>query len=67
MKATTIPALPNSTRLLVNGYAHLDADGSPECGREADGMKPMTLAQAVVWVRPLWCPVCFRHWMGGRL
>lgn len=67
MKATTIPALSNSTRLLVNGYAHLDGDGIPECGADSVGAKPMNLAQAIVWVRPLWCPTCFAHRMGGRL
>lgn len=66
MKATTIPALPNSTELLVNGYAHLAAGGKPECGRDADDLAPMSLAQAIVFVRPLWCPVCFAHWIGGR-
>lgn len=65
MKAAVTPSLPNSTRLLVNGYAHLNADGRPECGRDDDGMKPMTLAQAIVYVRPMWCHRCFAHWIGG--
>ena len=64
MKTNVIPNRPNGTRLLVAGYAHLDADGQPECGRDTDRMTPMTLAQALVYVRPLWCHRCFGHWTG---
>ena len=61
-----IPDLPNSTPVLVAGYAHLDSGGRPGCGRDGDDMKPMTLAQALVFVQPLWCHRCFGQWMGGR-
>lgn len=60
-----IPDLPNSTRLLVAGDAHRDADGKPACGEDTNG-RPMTLAQALVFVQPVWCHRCFGQWMGGR-
>ncbi len=63
---TRVPDLPNFTRVLVNGYAHIDTEGQPECGRDGNNLAPMTLAQALVFVQPVWCHRCFGHWMGGR-
>lgn len=62
---TRFPDLPNNTPLLVAGDAHREVNGRPACGQDAGG-KPMTLAQALVFVQPVWCHQCFGPFMGGR-
>ena len=56
---TALSLLPNSARLLVGeGVAHLEHGG---CGWRSGRMVRISLAQALVWVRPAWCTRCFQR------